>query len=141
MRASIKPEKMYDFQNLSMKDLKEALKNNQVSKNKKQGYKSGDAEIKAATVVARPKTSEHHTGLAIDFNGVKDDFYKTKEYTWLIKNAADYGFILRYPKNKTDVTNVVYEPWHFRYVGKEHAKKIVESGLCYEEYIEKIMKK
>ena len=95
----------------------------------------------AATVVARPGTSEHHTGLAIDFNGVKDDFYKTKEYSWLMSNAANYGFILRYPQNKTDVTNVIYEPWHFRYVGKVHAQKVVQSGLCLEEYIDSIMKK
>lgn len=117
------------------------LFNNQVSKCKKQGYKSEKAESMAATVVAKPGTSEHHTGFAIDFNGVRDDFYKTKEYSWLMKNAADYGFILRYPKNKTDITNVIYEPWHFRYVGKEHAQKIAQSGLCLEEYINSIMKK
>ena len=117
------------------------LFNNQVSRCKKQGYKSEKAEVMAATVVAKPGTSEHHTGFAIDFNGVRDDFYKTKEYSWLMENAADYGFILRYPKNKTDITNVIYEPWHFRYVGKEHAQKIAQSGLCLEEYIESIMKK
>ena len=117
------------------------LFNNQVSRCKKQGYKSSNAELMAATVVARPGTSEHHTGLAIDFNGVKDDFYKTKEYSWLMSNAANYGFILRYPKNKTDETNVIYEPWHFRYVGKVHAQKIVQSSLCLEEYIDSIMKK
>ncbi len=115
------------------------LFNNQVSRCKKQGYKSTNAEVMAATVVARPGTSEHHTGFAIDFNGVRDDFYKTKEYSWLMKNAADYGFILRYPKNKTNITNVIYEPWHFRYVGKEHAQKIAKSGLCLEEYISSIM--
>ena len=117
------------------------LFNNQVSKCKKQGYKSKAAESVAATVVAKPRTSEHHTGLAIDFNGVRDDFYKTKEYDWLIKNASKYGFILRYPKDKIDITGVVYEPWHFRYVGKDFAKEIARTGLCYEEYIELIMKK
>lgn len=117
------------------------LFNKQVSKCKKQGYKSETAESVAATVVARPRTSEHHTGLAIDFNEIRDDFYKTKEYNWLIKNAAEYGFILRYPKDKIDITNVIYEPWHFRYVGKEFAKEIIRTGLCYEEYIESIMKK
>lgn len=117
------------------------LFNKQVSKCKKQGYKSETAESVAATVVARPRTSEHHTGLAIDFNEIRDDFYKTKEYNWLIKNAAEYGFILRYPKDKIDTTNVIYEPWHFRYIGKELAKEIIRTGLCYEEYIESIMKK
>lgn len=117
------------------------LFNNQVSKWKNKGYSLSEAEKAAATVVAKPGTSEHHTGLAIDFNGVRDDFYKTKEYSWLIKNAANYGFILRYPKNKTDITNVIYEPWHFRYVGKNYAQKIAKSGLCYEEYIETIVMK
>lgn len=117
------------------------LFNNQVSRCKKQGYKSTNAEVVAATIVARPGTSEHHTGFAIDFNGVRDDFYKTKEYSWMIKNAANYGFILRYPKDKTNVTNVIYEPWHFRYVGKEHAQKIAQSSLCLEEYIASIMQK
>lgn len=116
------------------------LFNNQVAKCKKQYDKSINPETMAATVVAKPGTSEHHTGLAIDFNGVRDDFYKTPEYSWLIKNGPDYGFILRYDKNKQNITNVIYEPWHFRYVGKEHAKKISQSGLCLEEYIDSIIK-
>ncbi len=112
------------------------LFNNKVLRCKKQGYtNTTEAEIKAATEVARPWTSEHHSGLAIDFNGVKDDFYTTKEYAWLIKNASDYGFILRYPKNKINITGVIFEPWHFRYVGKSVAKEISESGLCLEEYV------
>lgn len=112
------------------------LFNNKVLRCKKQGYTNTvEAEIKAATEVARPWTSEHHTGLAIDFNGVKDDFYTTKEYSWLMKNAPDYGFILRYPKNKINITGVIFEPWHFRYVGKNAAKEISESGLCLEEYV------
>ncbi len=116
------------------------LFNNQVAKCKKLYYKDVNPEIIAATVVAKPGTSEHHTGLAIDFNGVNDDFYKTPEYSWLIKNGPNYGFILRYDKNKQNITNVIYEPWHFRYVGKEHAKKISQSGLCLEEYIESLIK-
>lgn len=112
--------------------------NSQASMYKKQGYNDHDAQIEAAKSVARPKTSEHNAGLAIDFNCVQDDFFKTKEYDWLIKNAADYGFILRYAKDKTDKTAVIYEPWHFRYVGKEYAKKIMDSGLCLEEYVEKL---
>ena len=116
------------------------LFNAEVYKWKNQGYNPQDAQIKAASVVARPRTSEHNTGLAIDFNCVRDDFYKTKEYAWLIKNSAEYGFILRYAKDKTNKTGVIYEPWHFRYVGKEHAPKIMASGLCLEEYIAQLQK-
>lgn len=115
--------------------------NSQTSMYKKQGYSEQDAQAKAAMSVARPRTSEHNTGLAIDFNCVRDDFYKTKEYAWLIKNAAEYGFILRYAKDKTNKTGVIYEPWHFRYVGKEHAPEIMASGLCLEEYIASLIKK
>ncbi len=113
--------------------------NSQTSMYKKQGYSEQAAQEKAAQSVARPKTSEHNTGLAIDFNCVRDDFYKTKEYAWLIKNAHKYGFILRYAKDKIDKTGVIYEPWHFRYVGKEYSTKIMESGLCLEEYVEKLI--
>jgi LAS superfamily LD-carboxypeptidase LdcB len=94
-----------------------------------------EAEKRAGEVVARPGTSEHHTGLAIDFNGVGDDIYKTKEYKWLMDNAQNYGFIERYQKKWRDYTSVIYEPWHFRYVGKENAPKIKESGMCLEEYV------
>ncbi len=71
---------------------------------------------------------------------MRDDFFKTKEYAWLVKNAANYGFILRYAKDKIDKTGVIYEPWHFRYVGKEHAPEIMASGLCLEEYISQLKK-
>ena len=93
------------------------------------------AETRAAKIVARPYTSEHNTGLAIDFNGVSDDFYKTKEYKWLMDNAHKYGFIERYQKKWKSKTGVIYEPWHFRYVGKKHAPLIKETGLCLEDYV------
>ena len=112
------------------------LFNAEVLRRRRQGHSEKEAQLRAAMVVARPKTSEHNTGLAIDFNCVRDDFYKTKEFAWLINNAHKYGFILRYAKDKVDKTCVVYEPWHFRYVGKEHSSKIIESGLCLEEYIQ-----
>ena len=99
------------------------------------------AEELASRVVARPRTSEHNLGLAVDFNGVRDDFYLTKEYDWLVQNAENYGFILRYDKNKQNLTNKIYEPWHFRYVGKSHAKEIKKQGLCLEEYIESLASK
>ena len=94
-----------------------------------------EAEIKAATEVARPGTSEHQLGLAVDFNSVEQSFENTKAFKWLQKNCTDYGFILRYSASKLDITGVIYEPWHYRYVGKENAKKIKKSGLTLEEYV------
>lgn len=132
--------KIFIFSGYRTIEKQTGLFNAEVSKWKKHGYNSQDAQVKAASVVARPRTSEHNTGLAIDFNCVSDDFFKTKEYAWLVKNAAKYGFILRYAKDKIDKTGVIYEPWHFRYVGKEHAPKIMASGLCLEEYISQLNK-
>lgn len=99
-----------------------------------------EAERRAAKVVAKPGTSEHNTGLAVDFNGVKDDFYKTAEYKWLCANAHKYGFIERYTEPCKNKTAVIAEPWHFRYVGEKNAEKIKKSGLCLEEYVEKNFK-
>lgn len=93
------------------------------------------AEEKASTEVARPGTSEHHTGMAIDFNSVSPNFENTKMYKWLDKNAQDYGFILRYTKDKQSITGVIHEPWHWRFVGINKAKEIKASGLCLEEYL------
>ena len=117
-------------------NLQTKLFNRQVEREKSKAVISeAEAERRAAKVVARPKTSEHNTGLAIDFNGVEDNFYQTKEYKWLIDNAHKYGFIERYQKKWKDKTGVIYEPWHFRYVGKEYAGKIKDSGLCLESYV------
>lgn len=122
-------------------ELQAKLFNRQIEKEKSKAVISQEeAEKRAATVVARPGTSEHNTGLAVDFNGVEDNFYKTKEYEWLTKNAHKYGFIERYQKKWKNVTGVIYEPWHFRYVGKENAEKISSSGLCLERYIENNLK-
>lgn len=121
-------------------ELQTKLFNRQVQREKNKGYDAVKAEKMAQTVVAKPGTSEHNTGLAIDFNGVEDDFYKTKEYEWLKQHAADYGFIERYSKECQDITGVIYEPWHFRYVGIENAQKIKESGLCLEEYVYEMIK-
>lgn len=115
------------------------LFNRKVSYFKNKGLSQAKAEIEAAKIVARPKTSEHNSGLAVDLNGVRDDFYKTNEFKWLMNNSYKYGFILRYPKDKTNITNVIYEPWHFRFVGKEHAQKIVSKNICLEEYIESLI--
>ncbi len=83
-----------------------------------------------------PGASEHHTGLAIDFNYVSMSFKNTDEYQWLLENAEDYGFILRYPADKADITGIDYEPWHFRYVGIDEAKEMNSLGYCLEEYID-----
>ena len=118
------------------------LFNRQVEKQKnKEVISQKEAEKRAATVVARPYTSEHNTGLAVDFNGVEDNFYKTKDYKWLTNNAHKYGFIERYQKKWESTTGVIYEPWHFRYVGKKYAPLVKDSGLCLEKYVaEKLMK-
>lgn len=120
-------------------DLQAKLFNRQIDHEKSKAVISQEeAEKRAATVVARPGTSEHNTGLAVDFNGVEDDFYTTYEYKWLTENAHKYGFIERYQEKWKDITGVIYEPWHFRYVGKENAEKIRKSGLCLEEYIKQV---
>ena len=85
---------------------------------------------------AAPGTSEHNTGLAIDIGTPYEGAYEdSAEAKWLAENAYKYGFILRYPEGKDDITGFEHEPWHFRYVGKEQAKLIFESGLCLEEYL------
>ncbi len=94
-----------------------------------------DAEALAATEVAKPRTSEHHLGLAVDFNILDESFTETKQCAWLQEHAHEYGFIMRYPKEKEAITGVVYEPWHYRYVGVEHAAAIKNAGLCLEEYL------
>ena len=86
--------------------------------------------------INRPCTSEHNLGLAVDFNYINNEFEKTKEFSWLQKNAENYGFILRYNKNKENITQVNYEPWHWRYVGVDNAKKMNELNMCLEEYLE-----
>lgn len=95
---------------------------------------NGD-EAKAATAVARPGTSEHNTGLCADFNMASSQFEGTEMFRWLCDNAEDYGFILRYPKDRIDITGVMYESWHWRFVGINTAKEINKLNLTLEEYI------
>ncbi len=89
----------------------------------------------ADTFSSRPGFSEHHSGLVIDVNSIDDTFAETSEAKWLEQHCAEFGFIIRYPKDKTDITGYKYEPWHIRYVGKEVAKEVMESGLSLEEYL------
>ncbi|NLZ46006.1 MAG: hypothetical protein GX896_04875, partial [Clostridiales bacterium] len=84
---------------------------------------------------ARPGFSEHQTGMAIDVNSPSDSFYGTPEQKWLDQHCAEYGFIIRYPKDKQSVTGYKFEPWHIRYVGVDNAKAITNAGLCLEEYL------
>ena len=94
------------------------------------------AEILTLKVINKPGTSDHNLGLAIDFNYVDYNFDKTPAYEWLTQNAENYGFVLRYRKDKETITKIDYEPWHWRYVGVEHAKKMNELDMCLEEYVE-----
>lgn len=91
------------------------------------------AAKKAATVILPPGTSEHNLGLAVDICNTKSSFAYSREYAWLQKHAHEYGFILRYTKEKQPITGIIPEPWHWRYVGVGYAKKIKDSGLCLEE--------
>ena len=105
------------------------------------GYDNATAKEKAAAVVNPPGYSEHNCGLAADLNSpehtcLDEGFEKTAAFRWLCEHAGDYGFILRYPKDAEDKTEIIYEPWHWRYVGVENAAKINASGLCFEDYIE-----
>lgn len=105
-----------------------------------QGYSRKEAEEMAATIVALPGTSEHQLGLAAD---IVDSNYQILESSqentpvqrWLMEHCWEYGFILRYPKEKTDLTGIIYEPWHYRYVGQEAAEEIMRAGICLEEYL------
>jgi len=87
--------------------------------------------------VAIPGTCEHELGLAVDINADKEQSSNEEVYNWLAENAWRYGFILRYLKGKEDITGIDYEPWHYRYVGKEVAKEIYEEGITLEEYVGK----
>lgn len=117
---AISTYRTYDYQN--------NLYNNYVKK---------DGVDKADTYSARPGFSEHHTGLAIDIDNIKTsyvNFENTNEFKWMQENAYKYGFILRYPSDKVDITGYIYEPWHYRYVGIEIAKIIKENNITFEEY-------
>ncbi len=94
-----------------------------------------DGKEKADTFSARPGHSEHQTGLAFDINYAGDSFGSTPEAAWLAANCWKYGFIIRYPEDKSHITGYKYEPWHIRYLGEENAKKVYQSGLTLEEYL------
>jgi len=121
-------------------DYQRELFEEQIQQQEAAGLSKEDAAAIAATFVAVPGTSEHHTGLAmdivtLDYQVLDEGFEQTEAFRWLDENAFKYGFILRYPRDKQDITGITYEPWHYRYVGVEHAAFIKERGVCLEEYL------
>ena len=132
--VSISAYRSYSYQ--------QGLYNNRVTRcQNEDGLSLEDAKKKAATIVAVPGTSEHHLGLAVDINSVETSFENTKAFKWLQENAEKYGFVMRYPKDKQSITKIIYEPWHYRYVGVEHAKAMNDLDMCLEEYVEYLKKK
>lgn len=114
-----------------------------------QGYSQEQAEAKAGEYIAPPGSSEHHTGLAADvcsskivskYGYLSEEFDSTAEFKWLSNHCAEYGFILRYRADAEDITGFLYEPWHYRYIGVDHAVACTELGITYEEYHEMIVK-
>lgn len=100
-----------------------------------QRYVNRSGKAEADRYSARPGHSEHQTGLAFDLNSIDDSFADTAEGKWVAEHCHEYGFIIRYPKGKEDITGYIYEPWHIRYLGKETAEKVHNSGLTLEEYL------
>ena len=142
MIQAAKSEGVYIYVTSSYRDLDKQtdLYNKKVESYVMQGYSYESAKEQAGQVVAVPGTSEHHLGLALDL--VSSEYRKldekqenTKGFKWLTEHSWEYGFILRYPNGETDITGIIYDPWHFRYVGLEAAKEITESGLTLEEYV------
>ena len=118
----------------------EMLFKNKVNRCIQNGTPEDKAEAEAATVVARPGTSEHHTGLAADFNMANDKFESTEMFKWMQEHAEDYGFIMRYSGEKQEITGVIHESWHYRFVGINSAKEINRLDMFLEEYVEYLKK-
>jgi len=106
------------------------------------GYRSADEQRELyatmdSSTAAKPGESEHQTGLAFDVSSSSSfSFESSRGFIWMTKHCAEYGFILRYPKGSENITGYSYEPWHFRYVGLPHSKKIMDKGITLEEYID-----
>ena len=116
------------------------LYEDQVKSLMESGMNKEQAEIEAGTVVAVPGTSEHELGLAVDicdyeYQNLDDAQGDTATQKWLMEHSWEYGFILRYPRDKSGITGIIYEPWHYRYVGKEAAEEITKKGICLEEFL------
>lgn len=119
----------------------QGLFNDDLMRYKMLGFSESEAFEKTSQMIAPPMQSEHNTGLAVDISSmnwqgeINQSFDETSEFKWLIKNAPDFGFILRYPKGKKAFTGIEYEPWHYRYVGLPHSKTITAMGITLEEYL------
>lgn len=122
-------------------DKQEDVFERRVKEYMRQGKTREEAEEFVLQTINKPGTSEHNLGLAVDFNYVDYDFDQTAGFKWLKENAENYGFVLRYAKEKESITKVDYEPWHWRFVGKEHAAQMNERNMCLEEYVEYLQKK
>ena len=121
-------------------EYQQGLYNRSIQSHIANGKTEEQAIVLTEQYYAYPGCSEHHTGLAVDittavYQVLDDGFDKTPAFAWLSENARNYGFILRYPYDKVDITKINYEPWHYRYVGVEYANEIYASGLCLEEYL------
>lgn len=121
-------------------EMQQTYYNGQVQNLIEQGKSEEEAKEEALNEVAFPGTSEHHLGLAVDLvdtnmQNLDESQEKTETQKWLMKNSWKYGFIIRYPVGKEEITGVIYEPWHYRYVGKDVAKEITEKNICLEEYL------
>ncbi len=119
-----------------------------VNEHMAEGMTEEEAIEKAKEYLTEPGHSEHHTGLALDIvdeewivagNGLDEEYENEASQNWLISSMTDYGFVLRYPKGKEEITGIQYEPWHFRYVGVDNAKFMEENDLVLEEYVELLM--
>ena len=135
--AGLRPKICSSYRTMSKQTY---LYNNKIARLRKAGYSKKAAEAEAGRWVARPGTSEHQLGLALDivsqsYQALTKKQEKTAEQKWLMEHCWEYGFILRYPNDKSEITGIGYEPWHYRYVGVEVAQDIRKSGLCMEEYL------
>lgn len=122
------------------REKQQELFRNKINRLMAQGFSRNDAETEAAKVVAVPGTSEHQLGLAVDIVDLNNQNLDTSQENtpvqkWLMEHCWEYGFILRYPNEKSGITGIIYEPWHYRYVGRDAAKEIYELGVCLEEYL------
>lgn len=123
-------------------ETQQSLYDNKVQRLMNSGMGEEEAKVEAAKAVAIPGTSEHQLGLAVDIvdanmQDLTDEQENTETQKWLMANSWRYGFIHRYPNDKTDITGIIYEPWHYRYVGKAAAQDIFNRDITLEEYVGK----
>lgn len=115
--------------------LQEEIMASFIRRHEDEGHSPEEARILAERRVAIPGTSEHQLGLAVDIEPPDENNDEEGLYVWLAENAHRFGFVLRYPAEKTHITGIQYEPWHFRYVGLDAAQEMFERCICLEEYL------